>query len=67
MSKDTNRGRPLPWAIRQRLEQLVVGGESISAAARQVGVCRKTAHKYLRASLHTFRSSNATVRVESIA
>lgn len=67
MAGGTNRGRPLPWAMRQRLEQLVSAGMPVRQAVRELRISPTTAYKYLRASLDTIRSKKNSVRVESIA
>ena len=43
----TNRGRPLPWALRERIKELLAGGDfTVAAVAREVGVSRVTVMKY---------------------
>lgn len=37
---------------RQRLVELVRAGESVSAVAREAGVSRQTAHKWIAVLLH---------------
>ena len=48
MQRETNRGRPLPFALREQIKARIIGGASVSATARIVGVSRPTVLKYRR-------------------
>lgn len=51
----SNRGKPLPWSVREEIKRLAAD-MSLSKVARELGVARDTVRKYAGRSLGSFYS-----------